>query len=66
VQFACHQLTAEQVRVVQDALRGQPLLAHVFSMGIWSDEQHEAILDCVRAHAEAPEQLKRQLEHPHD
>src|SRR5262245_59155085 len=64
VQFACHQITDAQQRIVLDALRDQPALFHAFNMNVWSDDQHEAILERVRAHAEAPEALKRLLENP--
>jgi hypothetical protein len=65
VEFACHQLADQQKSVVLNALRGEPTLFHAFSMEMWSDEQHEAILERVRAHTEASEPLKRLLEYPH-
>jgi hypothetical protein len=71
VGFQCHQLTDQQKSVVLDALRDEPRLAHIFSMGVWTDHDHIEILERVDAylgqrHDEQAINVRRLLEHPHD
>jgi hypothetical protein len=70
LQFACHQITDTQQRIIRDALRDEPALFHAFST-TWSDEQHMAILERVDAYAEQTrndeaKRVRHLLEQPHN